>query len=222
MDVILLLILIAFTLGTYINIKNKEKKYKKEDIKSLMSGFEVSRKILDAHDLNNVYITESRESLVNYYNAERKVIRLVKGVFNDTSINSCAVSALESAHVLQDKSKDKLFNFRKNLIPFIKTILYVGYLVIVIGIFFGHMKTLLIGIALEYVVLIFNLATYKIEKNAVEIAKKELVKEKIVTKKEMLKIEEVLKANSFIYIASIILPIAEFTKRIVAFGNSNK
>lgn len=222
MDVILILLLILLTVGSYINIKIKEKKYKKIDIQKLLSGFEVSRKILDSYDLNDLYITESRESIISYYDPQRNVIRLIKGVFNDTSITSCAISSLESAHAIQNKKKNSMFIFRKNIMPFIKCVLYLGYIVIAIGAIFGHMRTLLVGISLEYFVLLFHVFTYKIEKEATEIAKNELIKEKIVTKKELPQLEEVLKAISLINIASIILPIAELVKKIIEFGNSNR
>lgn len=218
----LIILLIFLTLSTYLNLIVKFRKHRKEQIKSQMSGFEVSRKILDSYDLNNIYITESKQSIQSHYDPEREVIRLVNGVFNDTSISSCAISAVQASYAIQNKRKDKLFLFRRKLMPYIKTLLYIGYFILAIGILFGHMQTIYLGIALEYFVLIFHIATYKIEKDALELAKKELIKEKIITKKELEKVAVVLKSNSFSYIASIVFPIVELFKSIVEFGDSNK
>ncbi len=222
MDIVLVLLLIALTVSSYINLKKKLKKHSKEDIKSLMSGFEVSRKILDKYDLNNIYITESRQSIISHYDSDRQVIRLTNGVFNDTSVSSCAVSSLQSAYAIEHKKKDKWFIFREKINPLLKIILYFSYIVISIGILFGHLRTIYIGIGLDYAILLFHLFTYKIEKNSIKIAQSELLKNKIVNKKELEKVKEVLQAHSYIGIASIILPIAELLKRLVEFGNSNR
>ena len=222
MNIVVFLILIMITFGSYLRIKLIYKKYGKVDIKKLLSGFEVSRKIIDSHDLNNIYITESRENIFSYYDSNRKVIRLVKGVFNDTSITSCAISATVSAYAIQEKNNNKLFVFRKTFNPFIKALLYIGYIIIATGLLFGHMGTLLVGAGLEYAILIFYFLTYKLEEDAKEIAKKELLKESIINKKELDNIDEVLNANMLINFASVIFPIAELFKKIIEYGNSNR
>lgn len=222
MDIVVFLILILITLGSYIKIKIAYKKYKTIDIKKMISGFEVSRKIIDSYDLNNVYITESRINIFSYYDSNRKVIRLVKGVFNDTSITSCAIASTISAYAILDKKNDELYNIRKKITPFLNLLLYVGYIIIASGLLFGHMGTLLVGTCIEFLVLLFHAFTFKIEKSAKEIARNELIKNSIVNKKELEKIEEVLNANSIICFASLVFPIAELIKRIVEYGNSNR
>lgn len=222
MDIILFVLLLTITLGIYIFMNSKIKKYKKEDIKSIMSGFEVSRKIIDGYDLNNIYITESRDALFSYYDSGRKVIRLLKGVFNDTSISSCAISSLVAANTIQDKKKDQLYLFRKKLMPFLDILLYFSYIVIACGALFGRIDIILVGIVIDYLIIFFHLATYKIELEAVEIAQQELERNKIVTKKEAKKVNEVLRAISLTYIASVMFPIAKLIKLIIDYGNSNK
>ncbi len=222
MDIIFISVLILITLGSYIYIEIVYKKYNNIDIKKLKSGFEVSREILDNHNLNNIYITESRDILFSHYDSNRKVIRLAKGVFNDTSIASCAISAMTSGYALQDKKKDKLYLFRVKFENFINFILYIGYIIILVGTLFGHMHTVLTGVALEYVVLIYYFSTYSLEKKVEAIALDELIDNKIVSKNEINKVKELLKATSLLYIASLVFPIAWLFKFIVDFGNSNR
>ena len=207
MDTILIIILILIPLGSWLTIKIKNKKYKKILIKKELSGFEVARKIIDNYDLNNIYITESQTSIISEYDSNRKVIRLKKGLFNDTSITSCAIAAREAAHAIQDKKKHKLYNFRKTINQLLMAIMFIGYLILVIGAVFGHYQTIYIGIGLEYVVLLFHICTLKIEKDANIIALEELKNNKIVGTKELSKIKEVLDVEKYIYIASIIYPI---------------
>lgn len=222
MDTVLFVLLLVITLGTYIYIDIKIKKYNKEDIKTIMSGFEVSRKIIDGHDLNSIYITESNEALFSYYDSQRKVIRLIKGVFNDTSISSCAISSLAAANAIQAKRNNKLYLFKSKMLPFIDILLYFSYAIIACGTLFGRTDIILIGIIIDYLIIFFHLATYKIEFDAVEIAKKELERNRIVNKKEAKKVNEVLSAISFTYIASIMFPIIKLFKLIIDYGNSNK
>lgn len=222
MDILIIIVLLVITLGSYIYIELTYKKYRKIDLKNLKSGFEVSREIIDNYDLNNIYITESRSILFSYYDYERKVIRLAKGVFNDTSIVSCAISATCASYAIFDKQSDKLFSFRKTFEKLVTIILYLGYVVIAIGILFGNIMTILTGVALEYTVLLFYILTYNLEKRINIRTLHELKDNKLITKNEIKKIEELLKANSYIYIASIFFPIARLIKLIIDFGKSDR
>lgn len=221
MEVLIAILLLVITLGFYLYIELTYKKYKSIKVKSNLSGFEIARKIIDNHDLNNVYITESNETLFSRYDASRKVIRLRKEVFNDESLTSCAVSSMEAAHCIQDKKKNKLLKFRNNIYPFLNILLLTGYLITIIGFLFGHKNTFLAGISIEYLLLIFHLCTYSIEKEAKKIAIIELIGDSIINKKEINKIEKLLTATTFIYFASIIFPVVQLIKKIIDFGKSN-
>ncbi len=222
MGTVFILLIILIPLIAFILISTKNNKYKKINIKKDINGYEVARSIMDIYDLNNVYIVESKESLINNYDPERKVVRLKKNIFNTSSLTSCAISAKVGAYAIQDKTKHKLYTFRKNIDQFLQILLYIGYLVIAFGSLFGHFKTIYVGVGLEYVVLLFHLFTIKIEMDASNIAIKGLEKEKIVNKKELEKIKDILKTNNYIYLACIIYPIIELFKRIIAFGDSSE
>ena len=222
MDILIIIVLLIITLGSYIYIEIIYRKYKKIKLKNLKSGFEISREIIDNYELNNIYITESKNVLFSYYDYDRKVIRLANGVFNDTSLVSCAIAATCASYAVYDKQKDKLFSFRKTFEKLATTILYLGYIVITIGILFGNIMTILTGVALEYAVLLFYLFTYKLEKSIKIRALHELKNNKLITKNEIKKIEELLKANSYIYIASIVFPISRLFKLIIDFGKSDR
>ena len=220
MNIVILIVLIV-SIGTYIYINVTYKKYSKKDIAKLMSGFEVSREILDEHDLNNIYITESREELYSKYDYKRKVVKLIRGVFSDTSLTSCAIAAMNAAYAVQDKNNNKLFKFKKNLEQFISLLLYTGYLFIIIGALFGHINTIWIGFGIELLILVFHIATYYVEKEARDIALVELLNNKIINKREIKRIRKLLDVTSYIGIASIVFPIAELLKRIYEFGRSD-
>ena len=148
MVIAVLLLILSISIGFYIYIKVTYNKYKKIKIKSNLSGFEVSRKIIDNYDLNNIYITESNNQLISRYDSNRKVIRLTNKVFNNESIVSCAISSIEASHAILDKKNDKLFKIKESLVPIVNILLIAGYLITLIGCFFGHVNTIIIGLSL--------------------------------------------------------------------------
>ena len=218
----LVFVLILLSFGSYVYIEITYNKYQKNKIKSNLSGFEISRNILDNYDLNNVYITETNEYLFSKYDFNRKVVRFVKNVFNGENITSTAISSFETSYAILDKKNDKLYELRKKIMPIINILLISSYIIILIGLLFGHMNTLLSGVIIAYLILIFYILTYNIEKKVKKIALKELITNRIITKKERANIEKVLNVASLNNIASVIFPLAELLKKIIDFGKSNR
>lgn len=222
MIIAVLLLIFSISIGFYIYVKVNFNKYKTIKLKNNMSGFEVARKILDNHDLNNVYITESKSRVISSYDIDRKVIRLTNGVFNDESLTSAVISSKVASHAIQDKKNDKAFQIREKLINFINVLLIVGYIVTLFGCFFGHVNTIIIGLALIDLIIFFHFAFYNIDKKAIRIALVELINSKIISKSEYKKIEKLLSVYSYINISSIIFPVALLIRKIFIFGDSNK
>ena len=218
--VLLFILLISLIFYIYINVTYK--KYNKYKLKSNLSGFEVSRKIIDGYDLNNVYITESRTQIISRYDMNRKVIRLTEKVFNDEKIVSCAISSFEAAHAILDKKNDQMFIIREKLLSFISFLLIASYLITLFGCFFGHVNTIIAGLSIIDSILLFHLIFYKVDSRAAKIALIELVNNDIIHKSETKKIEELLKVTSYTSFASIFFPIVELIKKIIAFGDSNR
>ena len=105
---------------------------------------------------------------------------------------------------------------------FINVLLIFSYIIILVGIFFGHSNTLMSGIIIDYVILLYYVFTFNVEKEIKKIVIKNLISNKIVTKKELIHIERLSKIIVLKNIASIILPIIELIKKIINFGKSNQ
>ena len=218
--VLLFILLISLIFYIYINVTyNKCNKYK---LRSNLSGFEVSRKIIDGYDLNNIYITESKTQIISKYDMNRKVIRLTEKVFNDEKLVSCAISSFEAAHAIQDKKNNQMFIIRERIIPFINYLLIAGYLITLIGCFFGHVNTIIAGLSIIDFILLFHVIFYKVDSSAAKIALVELVNNDIIQKSEAKKVEKLLKVTSYTSFASIFFPIVELIKKIIVFGDSNR
>ncbi len=222
MIIVVLLLILSISIGFYIYIRLTYNKYKKIKTKNDLSGFEVSRKIIDNYDLNNIYITESKMQLISRYDSNRKVIRLTNKIFNDNSIVSCAISSIEASHAILDKKNDQMFHIKEKINPVANILLVLGYIITIIGCFFGHVNTIVLGLSLIDLLLLYNVIFYKVEKKSIAISMVELIDNKIITKSEIKKIEELLKVSSFTSFASIIFPVVELIKKILIFGDSNK
>ncbi len=220
MNIVILIYIIAMV-SLYLIISVKYKRYRKIKLKKDLSGFDVARAILDSYDLNNVYITESKEILYSNYDHKRKTVRLVKGLFNGKSLTACAVSAMNAVYAILDKKKNQLFIFKKDIEQFISLLIYIGYVIIIIGSIFGHVNTIWVGFGIEMLITFFYLVTISTEIEAKNMALKELIDNKIINAKEIKRIKELLTITSLIGVASVISPFAEIIKKAYEYGKSD-
>ncbi len=221
MDLVLICILVILPFLVTIFISVNLNKYGKLKTKKEVFGFEVARKILDENELENIYITESNEIIISNYDSKRKVVRLKKEIFNGDDLKSCAIASREAAKAIMHKKKNQTYLLYLSFSPLLNALLYGGYIIISCGALFGHIKTIYVGIALVYSVLLFNIFTLKVEKNANDLSLIELKQSKLLSSLEIKNISKIFDSMKYIGLASITYPIIELIKRIIKFGNSN-
>lgn len=222
MDTLLLIIASLITLWAQYYVISTYNKYAKIKNKKNITGFETARRILDSYGMNNIYITETTGKLSDHYDSSRKVIRLSTEVFHGNSISSCAVAAHEVGHAIQDKNNYSFLRFRNLMVPIVNFVSYAGYFAIMIGIIFASINLILIGIATEIIILFFQLVTLPVEFDASRRAIKELKNINILTQKELLLSEKVLKAAAFTYVSSVINTILQVLRLLLIFGKSDR
>ena len=205
-DYTYLLVIVGFliTLGAQIFVKSSYSKYKKVETKSRLDGFEVARRILDSNGLNNVDIVEVQGELSDHYDPKRKVVRLSSDIFHGSTVAAASVAAHECGHAVQDKENYFFLRFRSALVPFANISSHIGYIAVVIGVIFGYMKLAWIGIALEMVILLFQIITLPVEFNASSRAAKFLAKEALIEKSEQVGSKKMLNAAAMTYVASVL------------------
>ena len=220
MDLILILITISISLIAHIYVSTNFQKYKRNDVISSLSGFETARKILDTHDMNDVYITAVSGKYADHYNSSRKVIKLSKDVFNDSSITYISIAAFETSKAVFDKNNDSLFKFKESFTTIFKYLSYLGYIMIIVGIFLAIPISLTLGIVLEMLNLLFHLFTIKVEINVARRALDELLEISAITSDENEKVKSVLAACAYKNLACLINNIVEVGEIIYNFGSS--
>lgn len=201
-------IFVSFSYSKYKKIKNSQE----------ISGFEVAKKILENNGLDNIYVTEVRGNLTDHYDPGRKVIRLSSEIFHGTSIASASVAAHEVGHAIQDKEGYSFMRFRSAIFPLVRFSSYGGYIAIALGAIFGFIDLIWIGIALEVIILLFQILTLPVEFNASSRAEKELQKLSILSENEIEGSKKMLKAAAYTYVASVLTTLLQILRLIVIFG----
>lgn len=216
-DYTYILVIVGFliTLGAQIFVKSSYSKYKKVETKSRLDGFEVARRILDSNGLNNIDIVEVQGELSDHYDPKRKVVRLSSDIFHGSTVAAASVAAHECGHAVQDKENYFFLRFRNALVPFANISSHVGYIAIVIGLIFGYMKLAWIGIALEMVILLFQIITLPVEFNASSRAAKFLAKEALIEKTEQVGSRKMLNAAALTYVASVLSTLLSILRLVL-------
>jgi len=141
-------------------------------------------------------------------------------VFHGTSVAACAVAAHEVGHALQYKEGYTPIKVRNAIVPIVNFSSKAGYFAIVISFIFGLTDLLWIGIALEIIILLFQLLTLPIEFNASKRAKQQLQNENILDSIEIEGANSMLTAAAMTYVASVVTAILEIA-RLVLIARDN-
>lgn len=212
---------ILITIIAQIYVNSSYSKYKKIKNSKELTGGEVAREILDKHGLSNVYVTETRGFLSDHYDPTRKVIRLSKEIYSGTSIASVSVAAHEVGHAIQDKEGYGFMRFRSAMFPLVNLSSKAGYFAILIGIIFSIADLIWIGIALEMIILLFQLVTLPVELDASKRAKEEIEKNNFLVSKEQIGSQKMLRAAAFTYVASLLTTLIEIFRLVLIARSSD-
>lgn len=211
----LIIVASIITLLAEYYVRSNYGKYKKIISKNKMSGQEVARLILDSNGLDDVYVIEISGVLTDYYDPNRKVVKLSSEVFHGNSISSIAVASHEVCHAIQDKEGYAMLRLRGAIFPYVSFASKFGYLAIFLGFIFGYLQLAWFGVTLLGVILLFQLVTLPVEFDASRRALKIIKDMKILNSNEMDCCYQVLKAAAFTYVASLVTTILELLRLII-------
>ena len=212
---VLIILSLIITFGAQAYINSAYKKNKKIDTKKGLTGKEVARKILDKNGLKNVEVVETTGILSDHYDPRTKVVRLSSDIFSESSIAASSVAAHECGHAIQDKDGYAFLKFRNAIIPFVNISSTLGYVAIMIGLLLGALGFLWIGIALECVILLFQLITLPVEFNASRRGLKQLQELDLVDSKELSNSRSMLTAAALTYVASVTATLLEIIRLLL-------
>ena len=209
------LLALAITSLAQLFITSNYSKYKQVDSIKGKRGCQVAREILDKHGLRNVKVEQVAGNLTDHYDPSSKVVRLSDDIYQGSSIASVSVAAHECGHAIQDKDGYFFLRFRSALVPFANISSRLGYLAVVIGLLFGYVRLAWFGIALEMVILVFQLITLPVEFDASKRALKFLEKNSLIEKKEQDGSKKMLTAAALTYVASVVSTLLSILRLVL-------
>lgn len=221
-EITILFMTLAITTGAQIYINKWYSKTKKIKNKKEMNGAEVARLILDKNGLSNVKVEETSGILSDHYDPRTKVVRLSPDIYNNPTIASISVASHECGHAIQDKNNYAFLRLRNNIVPVVNFASYAGYIAIVIGIFASALNFIWIGIAMEMIILIFQLITLPVEFNASSRALKQLNELNVLEKTELKQSKKMLTAAAMTYVAAVATAVLEIIRLILIFGGRDE
>lgn len=211
----LMLTSILITIIAQIYVSASYSKYKKVPNSKGITGAEVARGILDRHGLSNVYVTETKGLLSDHYDSSRKVIRLSSDIYHGTTVAAVSVAAHEVGHAIQDKEGYGFMRFRHAMFPLVNFSSKAGYFAILFGIIFGSLNLIWIGIALEIIILLFQLVTLPVEFDASRRASKEIKNNNFLVAGERHGSKRMLRAAAFTYVASVLTTMMQIFRLVL-------
>ena len=215
MDMIILGITLVITLGAQVYINSWYGRTKKMPSSKSMTGKEVARKILDANGLKKVKVEEQPGTLTDHYDPRNKVVRLSTDIYNNKSLASISVASHECGHAIQDKDNYFFLRLRSSIVPLVNIASKLGYVAIMIGLIMGSLGFFRVGIALEFVILAFQLITLPVEFNASSRALKQIKELGIVVADEHRYCRKMLTSAALTYVASVATAVLEIFRLIL-------
>ncbi len=179
-----------------------------------ISGQEIARTILDKNNLQNVYVIEASNSLYSNYDANRKVIRLTKNIYNSTSIFSASLVSNLCLIAINDSSNNKIVKITNQLLPVLNIINLLSFLMIIIGLISNDLSLAYLGFGIFFISLIYEVVKVLIQLDNPVKSYDLLKNNKLIKKSEEDNIINVLKYLVIFDIANIVLRIVNSIKEL--------
>ena len=206
-------VIVTGAASAYININYS--KYKKVELKKKKTGFDVARQILDKNGLSNVLILETQGELSDHYDPSKKVVKLSHDIYHGTTIAACSVAAHECGHAIQDKDGYTFLVFRNKIVPLVNFSSKTGYIAIMAGLLLSFSNLIWIGVALEVVILLFQLVTLPVEFNASSRALTHLEQMGIVDNSELSGSKKMLTSAALTYVAGVFSAVIQLLRLVL-------
>lgn len=186
------------------------RKWSRVPVRSGLSGAEAAERLIRHAGLYGVTIEMTGGMLTDHYDPRSKVLRLSPNVYQGRSVASVAVAAHELGHALQDQEGYAALRLRTAMVPAVNFGSYLGWILILLGLFFRLTNLAAVGLAVFSLGALFALVTLPVEFNASARAKRLLQTAGIVqTADEAQGVKTVLNAAALTYVAALITAVMQ-------------
>ena len=204
-------------------VKSAYNKWSQVPSNSRMTGAQAAQRLIANSSLYGVKIEGVRGNLSDHYDPRTKTLRLSQGVANNASVAAVAIAAHELGHALQDAEDYIPLRFRAALVPAVNVGSWLGWILIIIGMFLQMYNLAWIGVLVFSGGAIFALATLPVELNASARAKQLLADTGIIqTEKERQGVNNVLNAAALTYVAGLVTAVLQLLYFVNLIGGRRR
>jgi len=184
-------------------VRSAFSKYSKVRSANGFTGAQAAQRLLDRAGIRDVRVVPTRGMLSDHYNPATKELALSEQVYASSSVAAIGVACHEAGHAIQHANKYAPLGLRSALVPMASIGSSIGYIVMLLGLFFS-MYMVMVGAILFSGVLLFQLVTLPVEFDATARAKKLVVESGIIYPEERTGMDRVLNAAALTYVAAVI------------------
>jgi Zn-dependent membrane protease YugP len=188
-----------------------------------ISGKEAVERLIRASRLYDIQVETVSGRLTDHYDPRSKVLRLSPNVAQSPSVASLAIAAHELGHAQQDQENYIPLRFRAALVPMVNIGSYLGWILILGGLFFNYTNLAWLGVLFFSGGAIFALATLPVELNASARARQMLEESGLITDpSEQRGIRNVLNAAALTYIAALFQAVMQLLYFVSLVGGRRR
>lgn len=197
-------------LAVQLYVQSAYSKWSRVPARSRYTGAEAAQRLIQMAGLYDVRIEGVQGELTDHYDPRSKVLRLSRGVYSQSSVAALAIAAHELGHAMQDKEDYFPLRLRAALVPAVNIGSYLGWILLMIGLFLQLTGVAWLGVAVFSGGAVFALATLPVELNASARARQLLSESGLVmSQEEMNGVSNVLNAAALTYVAALITAILQ-------------
>ncbi|GAB4422112.1 MAG: zinc metallopeptidase [Anaerolineales bacterium] len=177
---------------------------------SRLTGAQAVQRLIASSGLYNVKVEGVGGNLSDHYDPRTKTLRLSQGVAQSNSVAAVAVAAHELGHAMQDAEDYLPLRFRAALVPAVNIGSWLGWILIMIGLFLNMLNLAWLGVLVFSGGALFALATLPVELDASARAKRLLADAGIIhSEQERKGVNNVLNAAALTYVASLVTAVMQ-------------
>lgn len=205
-----LIISIILVLYTLIRLLIDYLKYKNND-NSKITGYDISKRVLDNNEIDNIDIIEARDG-GSLYNVRRRVIKLSTKVYYGTSDYDRAIALHEVSHAVLDSRNNSYINFFKKIFTDLRFYSVSSYIVLIISYLLSGNGYNGISLLVFIIIFLYQYMVKCIENNSYSIAVNELERIDDIDKEN---IRNILANSNIRYNISLIVTILAIARVLV-------
>lgn len=188
-----------------------------------ITGKDAVDRLMRTARLYNVEVERVSGRLSDHYDPRTKILRLSQAVSDTPSVAALAIAAHELGHAQQDEEGYMPLKFRAALVPMVNIGSYLGWILILAGLFFNYLNLAWLGVAFFSGGAVFALATLPVELNASARARRMLTDSGLINDPiEERGVRNVLNAAALTYIAALVQAIMQLLYFVSLIGGRRR